>query len=195
MNIILASNNENKLKEMKEKLSKYGINVISQKEANADIDVEETGSTFEENAFLKANAIYELTKMQVISDDSGLEVDALDGKPGVYSKRFAGENATDADRINKILSLLKDVEDEKRTARFRTSICYIDENGEKHFFEGIAEGKIGYEPIGNNGFGFDPIFICEKGKTFAELKREEKNEISHRGRAVKKFVDYISSNY
>lgn len=193
MDIILASNNANKLKEMKEKLSKYNMNVVSQKEAGFEIEVEETGTTFEENAVLKATEIYKLTKMPVIADDSGLEIDALDGAPGVYSHRFAGPNATDEDRINKALTLLKDVPEEKRTARFKCVICYIDQNGEKHIFQGTAEGKIGYEPKGNNGFGYDPIFICEKSKTFAELTREEKNEISHRGRAIQKFIKFIEN--
>ena len=192
MNIILASNNTNKLKEMRDKLSKYNMNVISQKEAGYDLDIEETGTTFEENATIKATEIYNLSKMPVIADDSGLIIDSLDGAPGVYSHRFAGPNATDEDRINKALTLLKDVPDNKRTARFKCVICYIDEIGKKHIFEGTAEGKIALEPRGNNGFGYDPIFICENNKTFAELTGEEKNKISHRGRAIEKFVDYLN---
>ena len=188
--IILASNNPNKLREMQAKLSAFGIEVLSQKEAGIDIDVEETGTTFEENACLKASNIYDIAKRAVIADDSGLEIDALDGAPGVYSHRFAGENATDADRINKVLTLLKDVPEEKRTARFHSCICFVDEAGEKHIFHGIAEGKIGYEPVGENGFGYDPIFIYE-GKTFAQLTGEEKNKVSHRGRAVQELVDYF----
>ena len=188
--IILASNNQNKLREMKAKLGAFGIEVMSQKEAGINIDVEETGTTFEENAILKASTIYDITKKPVIADDSGLEIDYLDGAPGVYSHRFAGENATDADRINKVLTLLKDAPEEKRTARFHCCICLIDEEGEKHIFHGIAEGKIGYEPIGENGFGYDPIFIYE-GNTFAQLSGEEKNEVSHRGRAISQLVDFL----
>ena len=188
MDIILATNNVNKVKEMKEKLEKYNLNVLSQKEAGFDIEIEETGTTFEENAVLKAEAINKISKKPAIADDSGLEIDYLNGEPGVYSHRYAGENATDEDRINKVLSLLKDVEEEKRTARFKTALCYIDEKGKKH----AAEGIIGYEPKGNNGFGYDPIFISETGKTFAELTREEKNKISHRGRAVAKFIDFFN---
>ena len=188
--IILASNNSNKLREMKEKLSAFGISVISQKEAGIEIDVEETGTTFEENAILKASTIYDITKKPVIADDSGLEIDYLDGAPGVYSHRFAGENAIDSDRINKVLTLLKDVPEEKRTARFRCCICFIDERGEKHIFHGKAEGKIGFEPIGENGFGYDPIFIYGD-KTFAQLSGEEKNEVSHRGRAIKELMEYL----
>ncbi len=189
--MILASNNANKLREMKEKLGAFGIQVISQKEAGIDIDVEETGTTFEENAVLKANTIFDIIKKPVIADDSGLEIDYLEGAPGVYSHRFAGENATDADRIHKVLTLLKDVPDEQRTARFHCCICLIDETGQKHIFHGIAEGKIGHEPVGENGFGYDPIFVYGD-KTFAELTREEKNQVSHRGRAVQQLVDFLS---
>ena len=190
--IVLASNNLNKLKEMKEKLKQFGYKVISQKEAGFDIEVEETGKTFEENAILKAQAIFNQLKKPVIADDSGLEIDVLDGMPGVYSHRFAGDNATDDDRMNKVLDLLKDVEEEKRTARFKCVICYIDSVGQKHTFEGKAEGKIGYQKQGQNGFGYDPIFICENGKTFAELSSDEKNKISHRGRAIDEFMKFLS---
>ena len=192
MDIILASNNRNKLKEMRAKLSKYNMNVISQKEAGYDIEVEETGVTFEENAALKATEIYRITKKPVIADDSGLEIDALNGAPGVYSHRFAGPDATDEDRINKVLTLMKDVPEEKRTARFVCVGCYIDENGQKHIFEGIAEGKIAKKPYGNNGFGYDPIFICELGKSFAEINSEEKNKISHRGKMIEKLGKFFS---
>ncbi len=188
--IILASNNAHKVVELKEKLEPYGIDVLSQKEAGFNIEVDETGTTFEENAMLKAETIYNISKMPTIADDSGLMVDAIGGQPGVHSHRFAGPNATDDDRINKLLELLKNVPDEKRTARFKTSICYIDENGKKHIFEGTCEGTIGKEKVGENGFGFDPIFICE-GRTFAQRSREEKNKISHRGRAIEKFIKYI----
>ena len=188
--IILASNNNNKVVELKAKLAPYGIEVLSQKEAGFDVEVDETGTTFEENAELKAEAIYKLSNVPTIADDSGLMVDAIGGQPGVYSHRFAGPNATDDDRINKLLDLLKDVPEGKRTARFRTAICYIDENGKKHNFEGTCEGTIGKEKKGENGFGFDPVFIYE-GRTFAERTREEKNQVSHRGRAISKFVRYI----
>ena len=191
MEIILASNNEHKLKEIRAKLKNGNIKIISQKEAGFNIEVDETGTTFEENAILKAETIYKLAKKPVLAEDGGLEVDYLNGEPGVYSHRFAGENATDEDRKNKILTLLKDVPDEKRTARFKCVGCYIDENGQKHIFEGISEGKIGYESKGTDGFGYDPIFICEYGKTFAEISAEEKNKISHRGRLIEKFVKYL----
>ena len=113
---------------------------------------------------------------------------------GVYSKRYAGPNATDKDRIEKVLNLMKDVEDNKRTARFKCIICYIDDNGEKHFFEGICEGKITKEPIGENGFGYDPIFLYDDTRTIAQMLPEEKNKISHRGKAVEQLVKYIGEN-
>ena len=188
--IILASNNEHKLVELREKLRPFEIEVMSQREAGYDIEVDETGTTFEENAELKAEAIFRLSHTPTIADDSGLMVDALGGQPGVYSHRFAGPNATDDDRINKLLGLLQDTPDEQRTARFRTAICYIDETGKKHIFEGTCEGTIGHEKKGENGFGFDPVFVYE-GRTFAERSREEKNKVSHRGRAIGKFVEYI----
>lgn len=188
--VILASNNKNKLREFKEKLKKFDIDVISQKEVGFDIDVEETGTTFTENAKIKAEAVYKLIQKPVIADDSGLEIDFLDGAPGVYSHRFAGADATDKDRINKVLKLMENVQDDQRTARFKCSICYIDSNGEEHIFEGCCEGKIAREELGNNNFGYDPIFLCGD-KTFAQMEQEEKNEISHRGLAMKKYLDFL----
>ena len=187
---VLASNNAHKVDELREKLQKYGIKLLSQKEAGIEIEPDETGDTFRENAIIKAEAVYQICHKPTIADDSGLEIDAIGGQPGVHSHRFAGPDATDDDRINKVLEMLKDTQDDKRTARFKTSICYIDEKGEKHFFDGVCEGKIGYEKKGTNGFGFDPVFIYE-GRTFAQRTREEKSEVSHRGRAVSEFIKYI----
>ncbi len=191
--IILASNSENKIIEISQKLKPFNINVISQAEAGYNIEVDETGTTFRENAILKAEAIYEKTKMSVISDDSGLEIDALGGKPGVYSKRFAGENATDNDRIEKILDLMKNVEDSKRTARFICAICYIDKFGEKHIFEEACVGKITTKPYGDDVFGYDPIFLYDT-RTFAQMTREEKNEVSHRGKAINSLVKFLKED-
>ena len=193
MELIFGSNNKNKLRELKSKLQKFNINVISQEEAGFNIEVDETGTTFEENAVLKAEAIYRLCNKPVISEDGGLEIDYLNGEPGVYSHRYAGEDASDEDRVNKILTLLKNVPEEKRTARFRCCGCYIDEKGQKHLFEGTTEGKIAEAPKGNNGFAYDPIFICELGKSFGEISSEEKNQISHRGRMLDKFADFLNS--
>lgn len=185
--IILASNNKNKLKEIIQLLLPMGYEVVSQSDAGADFEVEETGKTFEENAGIKARAVYEYCKMPVIADDSGLEVEYLGGAPGVYSHRYAGENATDEDRCRKLLNELKDVPDEERNAKFVCSICYIDEEGNEHYVKGFCWGKIGYELVGNNGFGYDPVFMPElmyPGRSFAELLPEEKNNISHRAKAL-----------
>ena len=189
--VILASNNKNKLIEISNKLSKYNIKVISQKEAIGDFEVEETGTTFSENAVIKAKEIFEKVGKPVIADDSGLSIDCLDGAPGVYSNRFAGPNATDDDKMNKILELLDGVPDDKRTAKFICAICYIDENGGIHVFENSCVGYISKEKHGNNGFGYDPIFMIGD-KSFAEISQEEKNKISHRGKAIADFVDYIA---
>lgn len=188
--VIFASNNKHKIQEIKSKLAKFNIEVLSQKEAGYDIEVEEIGTTFEENSILKAKAIFELAKIPVIADDGGLEVDYLDGKPGVYSARFCGPDATDKDKYNKILELMKNVEDKDRTARFKCVICYIDESGVVRTFEGICEGKISRQPIGNNDFGYDPIFLYGD-KSFAQISEEEKNKVSHRGRAIDKWVEFL----
>lgn len=186
MKLILASNNKNKLREFREILEPAGFEVISQSEAGADIEVDETGTTFEENAFLKAKAIYDMMKLPVIADDSGLEVDALNGAPGIYSARYAEEGKLCA----RVLSEMEGVADEKRTARFKCCICYIDAEGEKHVVTGVCEGKIGYSELGTNGFGYDPIFMYGD-KSFAEISAEEKNKVSHRSEAIRQFEKII----
>ena len=188
--IILASNNKNKLNEITEKVKGLDLKIISQSEEGYDIEVEETGKTFEENAILKAEAIYKISNMPVIAEDSGLEIDSLNGEPGVYTGRYAGENATSQDKIEKVLNLMENIEESKRTARFKCVICYIDKEGEKHIFEGSCEGKITYEPYGTAGFDYDPIFLYDT-RTFAQMTSEEKNKISHRGKAVNELVEYL----
>lgn len=188
--IIFASNNKGKIRELKDILSSLGIEVVSQREAGFDIEADETGTTFAENSAIKAKAIYELAKIPVLADDSGLCVDALDGQPGVYSHRFAGENATDEEKCRYILEKLENVSDEKRTARFICDMCFIDENGREYHAEGKCEGKIGREEKGNNGFGYDPIFVVGN-RTLAELEETEKNQISHRAEALKKMKEIL----
>lgn len=190
MKIILASNNKGKIKEMREILSSIGFEVISQSESGFNLDVEETGTTFEENSALKAKALYEKCNGCVIADDSGLEVDYLNKAPGVFSARYAGENATDRERYEKLLSELDGVPYEKRTARFVCVICFINAKGEEHFFRGECEGHIGFEPKGENGFGYDPVFYINE-KSMAEISSEEKNIISHRALALKKLSDFL----
>ena len=190
MKIILASNNKGKIKEMSEILSPVGFDVISQSEAGFNLDVEETGTTFEENSALKARALFEESRTFVMADDSGLEVDFLNKAPGVFSARYAGENATDKDRYEKLLSELEGVPVEKRTARFVCVICFINNKGEEHFFRGECEGYIGFKPKGDNGFGYDPVFYI-KDKSMAEIPSEEKNIISHRAIAINKLYDFL----
>lgn len=188
--IVLASNNNHKLREISEILEPLSFTVISQLQAGISLEVDEIGTTFEENAALKARAIYQIYKTAVIADDSGLEVDYLNKAPGVYSSRYAGENATDKEKCEKLLRELEGVPMEKRTARFVSVICYIDKDGKEHIVRGECEGYIGFEPRGENGFGYDPIFMYGD-KSFAEISAEEKNSVSHRANAMRKFVKLI----
>ncbi len=185
MKIIIASNNSGKIKEFKKILEPKGYDVVSQNEAGINMEVEETGTTFKENSTLKAEAIYNLTHTAVLADDSGLEVEYLNGEPGIYSARYMGLD-TDEARRNCILEKLKGVEESKRKARFVCCICYIDENGNKQYAQGYWNGKIAQEPNGQNGFGYDPIFIPDgEQRTSAEMLPEEKNSKSHRANALK----------
>ena len=189
MEIIIATGNAGKVREFKRMLEPLGYAVFSQKEKGISVDVEETGSTFAENALIKARAVWEQAHTAVIADDSGLCVDALDGRPGVYSARYAGEDATDADRNRKLLSELEGVEN--RSAHFTCAIAYISPEGQERVFEGICPGKIGFEPKGSDGFGYDPLFYWED-KTFGEMSAEEKDAVSHRGRANRMLEAFLS---
>lgn len=191
MKLVLASNNKNKLAEIRKIMEPLGYQVISQSEAGIDLDVEETGKTFEENAALKARAIHRMTGSAVISDDSGLEVDYLDGAPGVYSHRFAGEDATDEQRCQKLLEMMENAGDDQRTARFVCVICYISEDGTELSVRGTVEGMIGREPAGSNGFGYDPVFMYH-GQSFAQISSEEKNKVSHRADALAKLSEILN---
>lgn len=190
MDLIIASNNKGKIVEYKHILEKFGFKIYSQSEKNIDIEVEETGSTFEENAILKAQAIYDKTHQCVLSDDSGLEVEALNNEPGIYSARYKGLK-TDGERRRAILNELEGKNNRK--ARFVCTICYIDETGERHLFKATWEGTISLKEEGNNGFGYDPIFIPEesKGKTTASMPNEFKETYSHRAKAVSMLVEYL----
>lgn len=186
MKIIIASNNKGKIKEFKKILEPLGYNVLSQGEAGVNIEVEETGTTFEENAKLKARAIYNLKHTPVLADDSGVVVDYLNGEPGIYSARYMGLQ-TDEERRRCVLSKMKDAPKEDRTARYVCCICYIDENGKENIVNGIWEGYIAEKEIGENGFGYDSIFIPNgSDKTIAQMLPEEKNSISHRAIAIQK---------
>lgn len=186
MKFIIATNNKKKLLELQRILKPLGIDAVTAREAGVELDdVEETGTTFAENAFLKAYAAFRKTGTPSVADDSGLCVDALDGRPGVYSARYAGENATDEEKNSKLLAELEGVTEEKRTAHFSCAICCILSDGSKIEVEGRCEGKIAFEPCGDGGFGYDPVFVYE-GKSYAQLSAEEKDAVSHRGQALRK---------
>jgi XTP/dITP diphosphohydrolase len=193
--IIIASNNKHKIDEIKNILKDFPYEVLSMSEAGINLDVEENGKTFSENAYKKAAEIAGISGEITLADDSGLEVYALNGAPGVYSARFAGEHGNDKKNNIKLLELLKDVPNEKRGARFVCSMALITPSGENITAEGYVEGIIGYEEKGINGFGYDPLFYFpEYDKTFAQLTADEKNAISHRGRALLDLKEKLSQH-
>ena len=184
MKVIAATKNKGKIREMQEILAPLDIGIVSQQELGFDVDAEETGDTFVKNALIKARAVAMVCDYPILADDSGICVEALGGAPGVRSARYAGDNATDEDRINKLLTELGD--NENRRAKFVTSVAFIMPDGTE------IKGTITKEPKGENGFGYDPIFLSDElGKTFAESSDEEKNSISHRGRALKNLYDKL----
>ena len=188
--IILASNNKDKIKEVKEILTGYDI--ISIKEAGINVDVEENGTTFEENALIKARAIMKLTGEVTMADDSGLEIDYLNKEPGIYSARYMGEDTPYSVKNKSIIDRLDGVEDDKRTARFVCAIAAVFPDGTVRTTRGTIEGIIAHEPMGENGFGYDPIvYVPEFGRTTAQLTADEKNKVSHRGKALAEMKKYI----
>ena len=197
MKIVIATHNNDKLKELEGvfKVQDNDIELLSLSSFSEIGEIEETGKTLEENALLKAKTVNELTGLPTLSDDTGLEVDALHGDPGIYTARFAGENCSYYDNIEKLINELQKVPMANRTARFRTVIAYVD----KDFHlcaEGVAEGIISRSPIGENGFGYDPVFfIPEKEQTFAEMSMEEKENYSHRGKAVREIIKLLIPHF
>ena len=192
--IIFATGNKDKLKEIRMILRDLPVEIVSMKEAGCAIDIVENGKTFEENALIKARAIHDITGALVLADDSGLEVDYLDKAPGIYSARFLGEDTSYDIKNNYILEKLKDVPEEKRTARFVCAVAAVFPDGEEVTRRGTIEGIIGYEIAGENGFGYDPIFyVPEYGCTTAELPPEKKNVISHRGKALRAIREVIEA--
>lgn len=192
--LVLATNNQGKVNELAELLKDLNVMILSLKDFPDIPEVIEDGETFAENALIKASAVCRATGILTLADDSGLEVDALNGAPGVYSARFAGPQKNDADNNQKLLSLLVEIPEEKRTARFRCSIALMTPEGMEKVFEGTCEGYIGQELRGKQGFGYDPLFyLPEFGKTFAELDLNIKNNISHRGKAFSKAVEYLQN--
>jgi len=197
MTLLLGSNNKHKASEIRQILdvvlhSGYSLKILSDV-LSEFYDVVEDGETLEENAFKKANEYYQMTKIPCFADDTGLEIDALNGAPGVKSARFAGDDCIDKNNRMKVLKLMKDIPEGKRTAQFRTVICYVDQHQTK-YIEGICKGKIIFEERGTNGFGYDSIFVPEGfNKTFAEMDADEKNLISHRGNAIRKFAKFLKT--
>ena len=187
MKVILASKNQHKLTELSAILSQLGFEIALESEYGLDIDVEETGTTFEENSFLKADAVMKASGLPVLADDSGLMVDALDGAPGVYSARY-GHKASDKERTAYLLENMKDVPEERRGAKFVCVITCLFPDGRKIVARGECPGVIARAPHGENGFGYDPVFyLPELGMTYAELPSAQKNAISHRARALQDF--------
>ena len=191
--LLVATNNAHKLKEIREILSHHHITVYGMKDLNISIgEVEENGKTYFENALIKAKALQEKTKMPIIADDSGLEIIALDHKPGLHSARFAEECGGHAEAMK---VLIKELEGKDRSARFMCDIVLVNVEDKPLLFEGIVPGKIGFAPDGNTGFGYDPIFICDElGKSYASLSEDEKNRVSHRGKALNKLLTYLKIN-
>ena len=195
MKLVLASKNQKKLVEMNDILSHLGVEVCSEAEAGVDVDVEETGTTFEENSLLKAKAVMEASGLPAIADDSGLCVDCLNGAPGVYSARYGGEGLSDEERYRMLLENMRG--QMTRTAKFVSVITCCFPNGDVLSARGECAGTIAYAPMGEGGFGYDPVFfVPEMKKTFAQLTAEEKNAISHRGKALEAFKvkveDYLN---
>lgn len=187
MKYVIATHNAHKLIELQRILEPLGIEAVTDRDLGLELpEVEETGTTFAENAYLKAASACEFTGLPAIADDSGLVVDALDGRPGVFSARYGGEEATDDDRNVLLLEEMKDVPNGQRSARFVSAVCCVFPNGDILRAEGTFEGEIGYAPAGENGFGYDPIFVVGD-RTSAEMSPAEKDAVSHRGNALKLF--------
>ena len=190
--ILFATGNQGKMKQVREILADLGVEVISMREAGVSAEIVEDGETFEENAVIKARTIMELTGEVTLADDSGLEIDALGGEPGVYSARYMGEDTSYHIKNNDLIRRLSQVPRQQRTARFVCSIAAAFPDGEIITTDGVIEGLIGYEEAGENGFGYDPIFVVPQlGCTTAQLSDEQKNEISHRGKALRKMKEEL----
>ena len=190
--MIFATGNENKMVEIREILGDLPLEILSMKQAGIRADIEENGTSFEENALIKAREVCRLAGEMVLADDSGPEIDYLNGEPGIYSARYMGENTSYRVKNKNLMERLEGVPNEKRTARFVCAIAAVFPDGKELVVRGTVEGIIGYEERGENGFGYDPIFyLPERGLTTAELPPEEKNSISHRGNALRKMKELL----
>jgi len=189
--IVIASSNKHKVSEISSKIQPFFDEILSLEDFPKIGEIIEDGNTIEENSFIKSRACFNFSKIASVADDTILEVDALNGDPGLYTARYAGDKATYEDNMKKLLKNLEGIEMHLRTARFRTIISYVDGINDFHV-EGLIEGKITNSKLGTNGFGYDPIFFSEKfNMTLAQMNSEQKNQISHRGLAIKKFVSKI----
>ncbi len=193
--LIIASNNEGKIREFRKLLEPFGFEVISMRQAGFTDEIIEDGETFEENAHIKARAVFEATGLPVMADDSGLEIDFLNGAPGIYSARYAGEDASDKERCLKVLEEMHDVARPLRDARFVCSIYFIYKEDDEYSVNGTVEGYIGDEMVGKNGFGYDPIFMLDDDESMATIGEEEKNKISHRAKAFEKLSDILKEKF
>lgn len=190
LEFVIATNNAHKLQEFKDIFAPYPVKILSLNDLNIKVDPEENGETFKDNSLIKAQAISKFTNKIIIADDSGLEIDALDGFPGIHSSRFMKGKPY----LEKFQSIFKMLENKSRDAQFHCVLTVLNLQKEPLFFEGIARGKIATSPSGLSGFGYDPIFIPEHySQTFAQLTKEEKDSISHRGLALKSFLNYLKS--
>lgn len=195
MKLAAATNNSGKIREIKKILGKIGFEIFSQKEIGLALEVEETGTTFEENALLKARAAMQHTGMCAIADDSGLCVDALAGAPGIYSARYAGEGASDRMLIEKLLKNMESIPPQNRGAHFVSAVALVCADGKEYTARGCADGFITEEPRGEGGFGYDPVFYStELDKTYAQMSSEEKNAVSHRYRALTALCGLLEKN-
>ena len=193
MKFVLATHNPGKLKEMGAILARFGVEVVSPRDLGIPVDVEETGTTFAENAMLKAKAICAAAKLPAIADDSGLCVDALNGAPGVYSARYGGEGLDDRGRCMLLLNSMRGAT--TRAAHFSCAVACVFPNGDTLTAEGRCDGSIAYAPLGDGGFGYDPVFLLPgTGKTFGQLSQEEKSAVSHRGKALKEFAGKLETH-
>ena len=195
MKIVLATHNEDKCAEMTAILDEFPIQLLSLEDFPEIGEIEENGSSLEENALIKARTVHSITRLLSWADDTGLEVDALDGKPGVYSARYAGENCSYSDNVQKLLQQMENIPADKRIAHFKTAIALVGENMEL-VSEGVVEGMITTKPKGVGGFGYDPVFyVLDKNKTYSEMKMTEKNQISHRGKAIQNMIKLLQSQF
>ena len=192
MKIVFATGNENKLREIRQITADMDIEIVSMKDAGVYTEVDETGTTFEENAYLKASAIAKKSGLPTLADDSGLEIDYLGKQPGIYSSRFMGEDTPYSEKNAELLRRMEGVPDDERSARFVCAICYVRPDGSSETIRATMEGIVAHSSAGANGFGYDPIFyLPDRGCTSAELPPEEKNRISHRGKALRMMRDIL----